>query len=260
MENASLANVTAKVDKNAQRVNRLDKIISSIEKMGGMGPHEFLHEVINAMMLSENTSTRHSRYAKLGGGVTLRLADHYGVASNFKIHNSLKNNYGLVIKLSNHRYKSDRDVDYLEYVYFPDKLNKERQLEILTGLKGFIETGRFDLLPTPDKVHPSGKFNNPEIRFRSIAADSRTADSALDTIEQATADYADTLNTERGAIIDAITPAPGDSLCTILSTDYEIGDTTRDLSPTKNAHLFGHQSIFISSKYTTQAITSFIYR
>lgn len=168
MENAPLANITAKVDKNTQRANRLDKIISSIEKKGGMGPHEFLHEVINAMMLSENTSTRHSRYAKLGGGVTLRLADHYGVASNFKIHNSLKNNYGLVIKLSNHRYKSDKEVDYLEYVYFPDKLNEERQLEILKGLKGFIETGRFDLLPTPDRVHPSGKFNTPETRFRAL--------------------------------------------------------------------------------------------
>ena len=101
---------------------------------------------------------------------------------------------------------------------------------------------------------------NNKTSFRSIAADTRTADIALDTIEQATADYADTLNNERQAIIDAITPAPGDSLRTILSTYYEIGDTTRDLSPTKNAHLFGHQSIFISPKYTTQAITSFIYR
>lgn len=101
---------------------------------------------------------------------------------------------------------------------------------------------------------------NTQTRFRSIAADTRTADYALDTIEQASADYADTLNNERQAIIDAITPSPGDSLRTILSTYYEIGDTTQDTSPTKNAHLFWHQSIFITSKYTTQAITSFIYR
>lgn len=223
-----------------------------------MGPHEFLHEVINAMMLSENTSTRHSRYAEIGGGVTLRLADHYGEASNFKIHNSLKNNYGLVIKLSNHRYKSDKEVDYLEYVYFPDKLSEERQLEILKGLKGFIKTGRFDLLPTPDTVHPSGKFDTPDTRLRSISpdessegrvegsspsmnnpqqtegavggieapttspsvqtgtsSDNRTADTALDSIEQATADYAESLNTERGAIIDAITPSPDDSPATV---------------------------------------------
>ena len=120
----------------------------------------------------------------------------------------------------------------------------------------YVKTQRPDnsqqLTSTPTEDRPTS--------FRSIAADNRTADYALDSIEQATADYADTLDTERGAIIDAITPAPGDSLRTILSTYYEIGDTTRDLSPTKNAHLFGHQSIFISSKYTTQAITSFIYR
>lgn len=120
----------------------------------------------------------------------------------------------------------------------------------------YVKTQRPDnsqqLTSTPTEDRP--------IRFRSIAADNRTADYALDTIEQATADYAESLNAERGAIIDAITPAPGDSLRTILSTDYEIGDTTQVLSPTKNAHLFGHQSIFISSKYTTQAITSFIYR
>lgn len=120
----------------------------------------------------------------------------------------------------------------------------------------YVKTQRPDnsqqLTSTPTEDRPTS--------FRSIATDNRTADIALDTIEQATADYADSLNAERGAIIDAITPSPGDSLRTILSTDYEIGDTTQDLSPTKNAHLFWHQSIFISSKYTTQAITSFIYR
>ena len=45
--------------------------------------------------------------------------------------------------------------------------------------------------------------------------DNRTADIALDSIEQASADYADTLNTERGAIIDAITPSPDDSPSTV---------------------------------------------
>ncbi|MBP3350219.1 MAG: hypothetical protein J6L03_06310 [Bacteroidaceae bacterium] len=45
--------------------------------------------------------------------------------------------------------------------------------------------------------------------------DTRTADTALDTIEQATADYAESLNAERGAIIDAITPAPDDSPSTV---------------------------------------------
>ena len=45
--------------------------------------------------------------------------------------------------------------------------------------------------------------------------DTRTADTALDTIEQASADYIDSLNTEREAIVDAITPTPEDSPRTI---------------------------------------------
>ena len=56
---------------------------------------------------------------------------------------------------------------------------------------------------------------NKPTSFRSIAADTRTADTALDTIEQATTNYADSLNTERQAIIDAITPAPDDSPSTV---------------------------------------------
>ena len=147
-----------------------------------------------------------------------------------------------------------------------NKKGREEFADFYTNKSGSARSSNTQLSAQADSITAlsADKDNinsvNNKTRFRSIAADTRTADIALDTIEQATADSADTLDTERGAIIDAITPAPGDSLRTILSTYYEIGDTTRDLSPTKNAHLFGHQSIFISSKYTTQAITSFIYR
>ena len=164
---ASLTNVSANVERNVERANRLDAIISSIEEIGEMGPHEFLHEVVNAMLLSEDISTDVSRYAKLGGGVTLRLADHYGKASNYKGRKDEIYNYGLVVKLSNKAFVPDKKVDYLEYVYFPDKLTKERQIEIAKGLKAFMETGRYELLPKPDKVNPSGKFKQGNgIRFR----------------------------------------------------------------------------------------------
>ena len=166
---ASLTNVSAKVGKNVKRANRLDAIISSIEKIGEMGPHEFLHEVVNAMLLSEDVSTDVSRYVKLGGGVTLRLADHYGKASNYKGRKNEIYNYGLVVKLSNKAFVPDKNVDYLEYVYFPDKLTKERQIEIAKGLKAFIETGRYELLPKPDKVNPSGNFQRGNgTKFRKV--------------------------------------------------------------------------------------------
>ena len=58
-------------------------------------------------------------------------------------------------------------------------------------------------------------FEDARVTFEFKLADNRTADTALDTIEQATTDYADSLNAERIAIIDAITPKPDDSLRTI---------------------------------------------
>ena len=74
-----------------------------------------------------------------------------------------------------------------------------------------------EILPTFEqwKSQQVSNDSTSTTRFRSIAADNRTADTALDSIEQASADYADSLNTEREAIIDAITPAPDDSLRTI---------------------------------------------
>ncbi|MBQ2979862.1 MAG: hypothetical protein IJE18_07120 [Bacteroidaceae bacterium] len=49
----------------------------------------------------------------------------------------------------------------------------------------------------------------------TTVADTRIADSALSTIEQATAEYAQYLDNQRQDIIDAITPAPDDSPTTV---------------------------------------------
>lgn len=151
------------------------------------------------------------------------------------------------------------------------------------GIKSFTDFARVMINDLGDTIRPylkafyNGARDLPEVIENGLATDMTPYDEVQqfditnfdrtvpDIITTATniareAEVADTLDNKRQAIIDAITPAPGDSLRTILFTDYEIGDTTQDLSPTKNAHLFWHQSIFISSKYTTQAITSFIYR
>lgn len=49
------------------------------------------------------------------------------------------------------------DVDYVEYVYFPDETDASRQLDILEGVKRFIKTKDFANLPAPDNTHTSGK-------------------------------------------------------------------------------------------------------
>ena len=70
--------------------------------------------------------------------------------------------FRLVVKLSPHRFKPREDANYLEYVYYPDKLDGERQKEIVDGLKDFLQTGDFSALPSPDKVNTSGKFKTTE--------------------------------------------------------------------------------------------------
>ena len=67
--------------------------------------------------------------------------------------------YGLVVKLSKNRFKSRSDANYLEYVYYPDKLTGERQREIVEGLNKFLQTGDYMQLPAPDRVNRSGKFD-----------------------------------------------------------------------------------------------------
>ncbi len=113
-------------------------------------------------------STKKSEYFNLGGGVSLRVADHQGDAETFARHNHPNDNYGIVIKLSPHRFKDKDGVDYLEYVYYPDKMtDAERQKEIVDGLRGFVETGDFSKLPRPDRVNKSGKFKEGQVMFMS---------------------------------------------------------------------------------------------
>lgn len=157
-EDAPVANFDAKLRKLSERTKRLDAIISFIREGNKLGSHEFLHELNNAMLLSNRRSTNSSNYVNLGSGVTLRISNHYANVDSFRRNNNLHDNYGIVIKLSPSRFKDDPKVDYLEYVYFPDKLTKERQLDILNGLKSFMSSGRYESLPEPDKVNASGIY------------------------------------------------------------------------------------------------------
>ncbi len=60
--------------------------------------------------------------------------------------------------MSPSRFIGNDEVDYLEYVYYPDKLkDNARQKAIVAGLREFVETGDFTRLPSPDKIWISGK-------------------------------------------------------------------------------------------------------
>ena len=107
-------------------------------------------------------SSENSRYFNLGNGVIVRLSGHYGNADTFARNGEMSDNYGIVIKQTDQRFKEKQGVDYLEYVYFNDLTDAERQKAIVAGIRKFIETYDFQNLPEPDKINPSGRFKNPD--------------------------------------------------------------------------------------------------
>ena len=109
----------------------------------GLGAHEFLFNIVNLLKDKDIKSLNKSQYFNLGNGITLRVSDHYANPKKFKQRNNLENNYGIVVKLSNNKFYKDDDVNYTELVYFQDLLNKDRQIEIIKGLKSLVITLSF---------------------------------------------------------------------------------------------------------------------
>jgi 2-polyprenyl-3-methyl-5-hydroxy-6-metoxy-1,4-benzoquinol methylase len=155
----TVPNSSAKLDNSLATTKELDKLSNAISKKGKMGAHEFLYSLSRAFGYTEE-SLKKSYYKDLGESIGIRIADHYANAENFEKKGDNEENYGVVVKLSPSHFKDKEGVDYLEYVYFPDKLSGERESEIVDGLKAFLQTGDFTKLPKPDKVNPSGRFKD----------------------------------------------------------------------------------------------------
>ena len=152
----AMPNSVAKLNRNPKLTKDLDGLLNNISKKG-MGAHEFLFNVAKTFGLKGDNFNK-SFYTDLGDSVGIRISDHYANTNNVKQKNKNNEVYGFVVKLSPHRFKSREDANYLEYVYYPDKLTQERQQEIVGGLKKFLETGDYAQLPSPDHVNRSGVF------------------------------------------------------------------------------------------------------
>ena len=177
---AAVANFDVMIGNNSERSKRLSDLSLEISKTGALGSHQLLHGLNVALDLSVTTkeggrmSTDRSRYYDLGSGVSLRVSDHQGNADTFARVGHPVDNYGIVIKLSRSRFKDKDGVDYLEYVYYGDRVDgRRRQMEIVDGLRAFVETGDFSKLPRADKVNGSGRFKDaalPQQTERSSSA------------------------------------------------------------------------------------------
>lgn len=93
------------------------------------------------------------------GKTTIRVSNHSAKVSNFSARN---NNTGIVIKTSNHRFRAEPNVDYVEFMYYGDKVaeNAELQRRIVNGLRHYIETGSFEQMPEADRLNTSGVYRS----------------------------------------------------------------------------------------------------
>ena len=153
----ALPSSNAKLDNNQKFANNLLVLSENLSERD-MGAHEFLFNVAKAFGLNGQNLNK-SFYQDLSNSVGIRISDHSANTDNITNRNVNDDVYGLVVKLSKNRFKSRSDANYLEYVYYPDKLTGERQREIVEGLNKFLQTGDYMQLPTPDRVNRSGKFD-----------------------------------------------------------------------------------------------------
>ena len=170
--NPPVANLGTKLNKNYE--NAIEAIENLIREKGTLSAHEFLYELDNALTGLNEASIEGSDYIDIGDGFTIRVSDHYSNANTFKRFNNTEKNFGVVIKLKNRKFKSDPNVDYVEVVYYPDKLDSNRQLSILEGVKGLVETKDIGEMPEPDDTHTSEKTNfsliSPEMDAAYLSA------------------------------------------------------------------------------------------
>lgn len=186
----AVSNSDAKVGKKSEYRDGLEEISDRLDEKA-MGAHEFLYNIAKAFGL-KGEGLRASFYQDLGNSVGIRVSDHSANTDNIASKNANSEVYGLVVKLGGHRFKSNADADYLEYVYYPDRLDGARQKEIVDGLKGFVDSGDYTLLPKPDRVNRSGRFEVDKSGF----SDEKTGNNSDPEVMTARArELAELLNT-----------------------------------------------------------------
>ena len=139
----SIAKVDNRIEITKESINKINGLSKRINKEGRLSPEEFLLSIEKALG-SNNDNVDKTQYFKGDNDRTLRLANHRCNCRMFLLHDHTTKNTSIVVKLSEKAFKGNKNVDAIEYVYFPDKLTKEVQLNILEGIKEWIDNGEYD--------------------------------------------------------------------------------------------------------------------
>ena len=126
----SLSRFGAKLRKDFE--SAIDDVEKLINLKGRLSSHEFLYELDKAVSEIPKVNQNKSDYVHIGEGVTLRVSDHYSNTKSFTEKDNKKDNFGIVVRPEHNRKKSIfkglPDVDYVEYVYFPNETDASRQI------------------------------------------------------------------------------------------------------------------------------------
>ena len=161
-------NDTALDSPSKSDVAKLARISENLKKKAeivgdnGLGMNELVYELAQAIeekSPSSNKSNYNEVYIAKAGKTTIRISGHPGETERF---GKTPNNVGIVIKTSNHNFRNKDDVNYVEFVYYGDKVegNAERQRSIINGLRHYIETGSFERMPEADRLNTSGRYRD----------------------------------------------------------------------------------------------------
>lgn len=135
------------------------KFADSISKNGAMRPADFLVQLQKSLG-SSNDNPNESQYFSIendGKLLSLRLANHRGNAAQFIINgNNADGKIGIVVKMNSKRFAPHSDVEYVEFVYHPDKMTAAVQSDIAKAVSEWIKTGEYEG-PRPSQLNKSPK-------------------------------------------------------------------------------------------------------
>ncbi len=137
------AKVDNRIEVSNENAENLNKLAQTIQKNGALKPENFLL-ALESQMGSTNENPDSSQYFKNEHDYTLRLANHRSNARMFLLHDHATGNTSVVVKMNERKHRKDKRVEAVEFVYFPDKLNKETQLSIIEGIQNWIKTGEYN--------------------------------------------------------------------------------------------------------------------
>ena len=100
---------------------------------------------------------------------TLRISNHSANARNNKLRGHPENNASIVIKLAESRFRADKSVDLVEFVYNPENLTPEKMQGIIKGVQDWIDTGEYTDKGY-DHTHKSirATLENGEVKYQRV--------------------------------------------------------------------------------------------